>query len=251
MQTSQLDDTSQPVTGSHRRTLDAIFRHPLAHNLEWPDVVGLFGKLGSLSEQSNGQLMLEIGAHRHVMRKPHTKDLTTDEVLEVRHFLTEAGASPTHAAPPPAHRDPAPPDLPSDLLADLPADLLVVIDHHGAKIFHIDISSAEPAEHTIKPYDPHHFLHHLTHKDQDRERGQRAPEEVAYYEQIAQAVADSGRIIVAGHGTGHSNAAHHFSAYLQTHHNETYQRVVDELTTDLSATTTPQLLELARTALAS
>jgi hypothetical protein len=126
---------------------------------------------------------------------------------------------------------------------------MVVVDHHGTRLFHIDVGSDDASKHVIKPYDPHHFLHHLTHKDQSRERGQRAPEEASYYEQIARAVAAGGSIVVVGHGTGHSNAAHHLVEYLRTHHSETYQRVVREVVVDLSSITSPQLLDLARQAL--
>jgi len=101
----------------------------------------------------------------------------------------------------------------------------------------------------IKPYDPDHFLHHLTHKDQSRERGQRAPEDASFYERIGAALAAADRIVVVGHGTGKSNAAQHLTEYLRTHHRETYQRIVHEIAADLSAITAPQLLELAEHAL--
>jgi hypothetical protein len=186
------------------------------------------------------------------MRKPHTKDLTSSEVLALRHFLIEAGVSPEHPSEPAIHPDPAHSESAHSESAEptlAAPDLLIVVDHHGAKIFHIDVTSDDASEHVIRPYDPHHFLHHLTHKDQDRERGQRAPEEPAYYERIADAVALGGNIVVVGHGVGKSNAAHHLTEYLRSHHRETYQRIVREIDADLSSITTPQLLDLARTAL--
>jgi hypothetical protein len=225
------------LTGSHRRALEAIFRHPSAHNLEWRDVVGLIGQLGVAHERANNEFVFEVGGHRQIIHKPHTKDLTRDEVMELRHFLTQAGCAPGHASEAPAHPDPAAPGL------------LIVADHHGTKIFHLDLEADKIAEPVIRPDDPHHFLHHLTHKDQDRERGQRAPEEPAYYEAIADAVALGGQIVVVGHGSGHSNAAHHLVEYLKSHHPETYQRIVRELVADLSSITPPQLLDLARRAL--
>jgi hypothetical protein len=221
------------LTGSHRRTLDAIFRHPTAHNLDWRDVVAVMGELGNVHEASNDSFTFEIAGHRHVMHKPHTKDLTGEAVEELRHFIGKTGLSPEAAAQP----VPAAPDL------------LIVVDHHGAKIFHVDVTPDEGSAHVIRPYDPHHFLHHRMHKDQSRERGQRAPEEPAFYDAIAAAVALGGRLVVVGHGAGKSNAAHHLVAYLKTHHRETYTRVVRELVADLSAITPPQLLELARAAL--
>jgi hypothetical protein len=227
------------LTGSHRRTLEAIFRHPLAHNVEWRDVVGLIGEIGEAEEKHNGEFVFEVAGKRLELRKSHHKDLTGDQVIELRHFLGQAGVSPEGSSQPAAHARPAEPSL------------LIVVDHHGTKIFHLDVTSADASEHVIRPYDPHHFLHHLAHKSQSREPGQRAPEEPAYYEKIADAVALGGKIVVVGHGTGKSNAAHHLTQYLRAHHRETYNRVVREITADLSSITTPQLLDLAQQALLS
>ena len=225
------------VTGANRGTLDAIFRHPLAHNLEWRDVVALFEKLGEVEEKSNSEFVFQVLGEEHLMHKPHTKDLTTPQVIEVRHFLLRAGWSPD-SEPQPS----APP------LSAAPA-LMIVLDHHGAKIYHVDVTHDDASQHEIRPYDPHHFLHHLTHKDQSHERGQRVPEEPQFYEQIAQAVAAGGRIVVVGHGEGKSNASDHLIEYLRIKHNETYRRVVPEVVVDLSSTTPPQLLDIARRAL--
>lgn len=244
MKTADIDNETgsvaaglSPLTGSHRRTLEAIFRHPSAHNLGWSDVVGLIGRIGDVHEKSNSEFEFEIAGKRHLMHKPHTKDLPSPAVLEIRHFLMRAGFSPERSSEPEPRPDPAAPSL------------LIVVDHHGTKIFRVDVSSDEASEHVITPYDPHHFLHHLMHKDQSRDRGQRAPEEPAYYQKIAEAVALGGNIVVVGHGTGKSNAAHHLTDYLKTHHRETYQRIVREIDADLSSITTPQLLEVARKAL--
>jgi hypothetical protein len=246
MNTARGDDGTKPaagtlssVTGPHRRALEAIFRHPLAHNLEWSDVVRLIGEVGETQEKASGEFEFKIAGKRHIMRRPHSKDLTSSEVLEVRHFLTQAGLSPELPSQPAPRPDPAAPSL------------LIVVDHHGTKIFLVDVTSDDASEHVIRPYDPHHFLHHLVHKDQSRERGQRAPEESAYYERIADAVALGGKIVVVGHGEGKSSAAQHLTEYLRSHHRETYRRIVREIGTDLSAITPPQLLDLARQALRS
>jgi hypothetical protein len=231
------------VTGSHRRTLEAIFRHPTAHNLEWSDAVALIEKIGEVDRKSNNEFTFTVAGEQHFIRKPHTKDLTSSEVLELRQFLLHVGWS--HGDPP--HSTVYP-------VAAAP-DLLVVVDHHEARIYSIDASGGDiskheiGSKHEIRPYDPHHFLHHLTHKDQSRERGQRAHEDPSFYERIAQAVAAGGRIVVAGHGDGHSNAADHLIEYLRAHHRETYQRVVSQVTADLSSVTQPQLLEIAEKAL--
>jgi hypothetical protein len=200
-------------------------------------VVGLIEKIGVVQRKGDNKFAFDIAGEHYAMHKPHTKDLTSSEVADLRHFLQRAGWSPagqSSAAAPPA---------PAAL------SLLVAVDHHGASIYRIDATPADAAKLEIRPYDPHHFLHHLTHKDQSREQGQRAPEEPAFYQQIAQALAAAARIVVVGHGTGKSNAARHLVEYLRTHRHETYLRVVREIEADLSAATPPQLLQLAEQAL--
>jgi hypothetical protein len=225
------------VMGSHRKTLEAIFRHPSAHNLEWRDVIALIKKIGGVEEKANGEFAFSVAGERHLMRKPHTKDLSGSEVIELREFLLRAGWSPESPSQPAVHPTPVAPSL------------IVVVDHHGAKIYHMAVTSDDASKQEITPYDPHHFLRHLAHKDQSREQGQRAPEDPSFYERIGKALAAGGRIVVVGHGTGKSNAAHHLTEYLRLHHRETYQRIVREVVADLSSITTPQLLEIAQQAL--
>jgi hypothetical protein len=223
--------------GAHLRTLEALFRHPPAHNLEWMDVISLIEKIGTAEEKSNNKFSIEVGEQHYLMHKPHGKELTSTEVVDLRHFLQRAGWSP--GAPSQAAARPE----------SSPLTLMVVVDHHGAKIYRIDSTPEDAGKRQIAPYDPHHFLHHLTHKDQSREQGQRAPEDAGFYQRIGDALAAGGRIVVVGHGTGKSNAAEHLSEYLRTHHSETYKRIVLEIGADLSAATTPQLLALAERAL--
>jgi hypothetical protein len=225
------------VTGSRRKTLEAVFRHPSAHNLEWTDVVALIEKIGEVEEKSNSEFAFKVSGERYMTRKPHTKDLTGSDVAELRHFLVTAGWSADGPPQPVAASN------------DLHPTLLVVVDHHEAKIYHILNGAEDAARQEIKPYDPHHFLNHLAHRDQDREQGQRAPEDPSYYKEIAQALSVGGKIVVVGHGTGNSNAAHHLVEYLYSHDRETHQRIVGEVVADLSSVTTSELLEIAKQAL--
>lgn len=199
--------------------------------------MSLFNKIGTVERKSNNEYVFHVGGKNHSMRRPHTDHLTTQEVMELRHFAVHVGWSPDSPAPLEKHPDPGPPDL------------LVTVAHHEARVYEMDVASEDVADHVIRPYDPHHFLHHLTHKDQSREQGQRAHEDATFYERIAQAVAAGGRIVLVGHGTGKSNATHHLAEFLQAHHPETYQRVVGEVAVDLSAVTAPQLLDVGRSAL--
>jgi len=200
------------------------------------DVIALFDNIGTVHRKANSKFALELAGQHYLLQKAHTKDLTSSEVVDLRHFLERAGWSA---------------EAPSQAAATrhvVPATLIVVVDHHGAKLYRTEPGSGEASPHKITPYDPHHFLHHLTHKDQLREEGQRAAEDPGFYRQISDALAAAGKIFVVGHGKGKSNAGRHLVEYLRVHHAETYQRVVREVEADLSAITTPQLLELAERA---
>ena len=225
------------LRGAHLRTLEALFRHPTAHNLEWMDVVTLMEKIGSVQQEGDQKFAFQVGNERYQMHKPHAKDLNGSEVADLRNFLRRAGWSADSS-----------PTQTSDATT-APLTLMAVVDHHGARIYRLDESNNSPSKREIRPYDPHHFLHHLAHKDQSREEGQHAPEDTEYYERIGQALSAAAQIVVVGHGTGNSNAARHLTGYLRTHHRETYQRIVQELEADLSAITTPELLALAERSL--
>src|SRR6204780_4264020 len=99
------------IHGAHLRTLEALFRHPTAHNLEWMDVVSLIEKIGVVHRKANDKFAFDVGAEHYQMHKPHTKDLTSSEVVDLRHFLQRAGWSPEGPSQAPARPDPAPPTL--------------------------------------------------------------------------------------------------------------------------------------------
>jgi len=226
------------LDGSDGRTFDAIFRHPQAHNLKWSDVVALFETIGEVEHKANNEFILILGTERHSMRAPHTKDMSLPEIAGLRRFLIRSDWS----AEGPPQQQPEPP-------ADAAPNLLVVLDHHEGNIYEIEAASPGVSKLTAKPYDPHHFQHHLAHRDQSRERGQRTHEDLSFYERLSDGLTNAGKIIVMGHGKGHSNAASYLMEYLRTHRHDTYQRIVRDMEVDLSSLTLPQLLAIAREAL--
>jgi hypothetical protein len=226
--------TRHRVLNRDRRTLEALFRHPAARNLAWSDALHLVERLGSVHQEHNGRLLLVIGEQRHVLHEPHAKELNAEEVQQLRKFLEGAGVTPATV------------DVMDDDHAGAAAtapDMVVAVDHHQTRLFTIE-GAAESAR-TLRPYDPHHFLHHLAHRQEKELRGQREPEEPAYYSQIAAALAAARRIVLVGHATGQSNAVAHLAEVLRAKHPETFARVVATKAVDLSSTTEPQLLALA------
>ena len=164
-QSKQLHREGSHLAAADRRTLDAIFHHPAAHNLSWMDALDLLTHLGSAEEKADGKYSLTLNGKHVVFHKPHNKQLDAHEISELRRYLVSAGISPQnpYGTPPAA--------------ASNSVDVVALVDHHSAKLYRVNLSSDHPAE-TVKPYDPYHFLHHLHHGDQLRERGQRAPEDL-------------------------------------------------------------------------
>lgn len=221
------------ATGLDRRTLDAIYRHPLAHNVSWREVVSLFNAIGEAEEQHNGEYLLRAGGHRLSMKRPHDKDLTGPDVMDLRHFLSRAGWSPDAASL-----------AQGDSTSPAPS-LIVVIDHAGANVYRIDGAGDRQG---VIFYDSEHLLHHIERAAHDMDRDENYPEDGRFFELIASAVSTGGKIVVIGHGKGQSNEAGHLSGYLQAHHREISARTVHEMVADLAHLTKPELLQLGHRA---
>jgi len=78
----------------HLRVLEEIFKHPVPHNLEWPDVFHLIEHLGSGLERHDGKYEFKVGDVTEVFTKPQHKDMQPDDVTRLRKMLAQAGVSP-------------------------------------------------------------------------------------------------------------------------------------------------------------
>jgi hypothetical protein len=58
------------------------------------DVVSLMEKMAAVHQKANDEFAFDVGAQHYQMHTPHTKDLTSSEVADLRHFLQRAGWSP-------------------------------------------------------------------------------------------------------------------------------------------------------------
>ncbi len=235
--------TDQDRTGSgphmpaaDHRTLQAIFHHPVPHNLSWMDTLRLLTHLGSAEEKADGKYSLTIRDRHIIFHKPHSKNLNASEITELRHYFASAGVSPEN----PYGSGPA--AKPESV------DVVVLIDHHGAKLYRLGLSSNQRGE-AIRPYDPHHFLHHLHHRNELQERGQRAAEDLTFYDKIAEALRDADRIVLLSHGTGESNASQILAERLKKLHPNVYARIVRQADVNTSAMTEPEIAAYARQAL--
>jgi hypothetical protein len=215
--------------GSHQRTYDAFFQHPVAHNLEWRAVKAMLESLcDHVEEENNGHIKFTRNGQTLIVHVPKHKDFSdVQELMHVRHFL-ENSASP--------------------VAADVPAGkhVLVVIDHREARIFETEMHGSVP--HSVKPFDPmtsegpERYLHSVD----DNSNGQRKPELKTFYEAVARKLQKAGKILLFGCSTGASSAMDHLIAELKKKHPVIAERVIGTIVVDEQHMTDDQLLAEAR-----
>jgi len=212
------------LTGSHRRTYERIFQHPVSHNLEWHDVHTLFRCIGQVEEEHNGSLKVTRNGQTLVLRPASTKDVAeTDELMALRHFLERS--------------EMAAPDTTGG-----GRHWLLVIDHQEARLFRSELHGAVPQ--TILPHEPALFRH--AQNSQNLSRGKEKPDPNSYFGPVAQALQAAGPILVFGTGTGAGSEMEQFVAWTKRHHPEVAKRIIGSLVVDESHLTVDQLLAKAR-----
>ena len=121
--------------------------------------------------------------------------------------------------------------------------LLVVIDHHEARVYRTEIRGAIPLH--IAPFDPHGHGRHL-HSAHEWTDGKRQPERKSFYEAIAKTLQGAEQVLLFGSGTGRSSAMDMLLADLKTHHPDVAQKIIGSVPVDAHHTTEGQLLAQAR-----
>ena len=209
------------LNGSHLRTYNTIFQHPISHNLEWREVYSLFKHLGEVTEESNGNLKITRNGQTLVLHRPNTKDVANaDEVMTLRRFLEKSETIPATADAKDAH-------------------WLLVIDHHEARIFRSEIHGGLPQKILPAEYSQH------TRDSGDVSRGKEKPDATSFFKPVAEALRTAGQILVFGTGTGTSNEMNQFTAWLNKHDPELGKRIVGSVVVDEQYLTEDQLLAKA------
>ena len=213
------------MSGTHQATYNAIFQHPVAHNLQWHDVRSMLNSISDVEEEHNGNLRFMRHGETLTVHPPKHKDLSDiQELMKIRHFL-ERSAVPAHQT-----------------VAD-GAHLLVVIDHREARIYQTQLHGSVPER--IVPYDPDGLRRHL-HNVDDEANGQRQPELKTFYEAIAQTLNGAEKILIFGSSTGSSSAMDYLLTDLKERHPDIAKRVVDTVVVNEQHMTEDQLLAQAR-----
>ena len=84
------------LSGTHRKTLRAIFDDPVRSDVAWSDIEKLLVALGAeLSEGRGSRVRISLNQVRAVFHRPHPRKETDKGALKaMRRFLIEAGAFP-------------------------------------------------------------------------------------------------------------------------------------------------------------
>jgi hypothetical protein len=220
------------VSGQLHHKLAAIYQSllhgKLPRSLHWSDIVELIGHLGQVQAHGGDEFAFVVGTRRELFKRPHTPEVGVEEVSRLRKFLKEAES-----------------DSPASKFIQ-PRRMIVVVDHHAAHIFR-DLGESRPQDTgTIKPYDPHHFHHHLVHRKEAHYEGDRVPEETSFYEEVAATLVSANEIVLIGHGSGKSSALSVLQDYLNKHHVDLSRRVKATEIVDLSALTEPEIEAIAK-----
>ena len=219
---------NEHVGHKQEMVLASLLAGKLPLNLSWAEVVELIGRLGEVQPHGGNEFVFVVGSQRAFFKRPNTHSLEAGEVSRLRKFLREAGVDTR-------------PGKPSQ-----PGRIVVVIDHHSARLYQNAGGASSESETSVKPADPYGFHHHLIHRKEAHYEGERVPEDTAFYEQVAKDLAPAREIVLIGHGTGKSSALNFLTEYLKTHHPTISQKVVATEVTDLSALTEPQIEAIAR-----
>ena len=83
----------------HRKVLHAIFAHPVSANIDPKAIEAVFEELGAeVSHNGSGHLAAKLGSHAHAFHNTQ-HSLSKDEVVAIRHFLTQSGVDPVRDYP--------------------------------------------------------------------------------------------------------------------------------------------------------
>jgi len=218
------------LTGSHLRTYNAIFQHPVAHNLQWHDVHTLFRYIGQIVEEENGNVRVTRNGETLVLHPPRTKDVAEiDEVMALRHFLERSGTPLVEAG-------------------DRNTHWLLVIDHHQARIFRSEQPHATAQN--VMPHDPEEYFRHR-HNSKEFSLGKEKPQPSSYFEPVTLALHTGGEILVFGDGTAMSSEMDQYLAWIKDHHPAVAARIIGSVVIDASHLSENQLLAQARQFFAS
>lgn len=226
------------MTLHHQATLEALYAHPLRHNIRWDHLLGLWQSLGGEAQRLDHQRLLlslpgggKLWLH-HAVGRRHAV-LGADAVLRVRHLLQDVGITPGHPVAPAARER-----------GDQARRLVIRLDHRGADVFWL---LGEAVEHTcLQPHGLWASGQNLTHRHDRDVAGQRAPIDHDYLRRLTLALETADRVLLLGHGHGEANLMQVFLDHVRRHRPELLARISATELIDDPALSEAELLAHAR-----
>ena len=82
------------LSKNHIRTLQAIFRTPVARTLQWRRIEALIVALGGIRTEGDGsRVKFELEDETIHLHRPHQKEAKPYQIRELRKFLLKAGVT--------------------------------------------------------------------------------------------------------------------------------------------------------------
>ena len=78
------------LNSDHRQVVKELFTVPPSENIEWRRVRSLLEALGSVTEEHNGKLKVELGGEVEVLEPPRGKDIDRQMIVDLRRMLSHA-----------------------------------------------------------------------------------------------------------------------------------------------------------------
>jgi len=78
------------LNSDHRDVMKQLFAVPASENIEWRKVRSLLEALGSVTEEHNGKLKVELGGEVEVLQPPRGKDIDRQMIVDLRRMLSHA-----------------------------------------------------------------------------------------------------------------------------------------------------------------
>jgi hypothetical protein len=220
----------------HMATLQALFAHPVPHNLRQSSVESLLIHLGgSVHHLSEHRLKLQLSNGNsmvlHAAGGPLHPDLDAEGIHRIRWFLEQAGITPDH------------PEAPSrPVRGEQAKRLLIHLDHRGARLWWLNGDDVKAAD--LRPHGLWSSGQRLSHRHDRDVKGQRAPLDYDYLKDLSAAIADADRVLLLGHGHGQSDLRQLLTHYIGEHHPELHSRL-ETISVDDTACSDAELLALA------
>jgi thiamine biosynthesis lipoprotein ApbE len=82
------------LSSNHRDTMARIFEHPVSHNIEWQAVLSLLEQVGTVNQEHDGSYHVTLGDETETFRRPKDKDVSSQQVVDLRRMLKNAGYGP-------------------------------------------------------------------------------------------------------------------------------------------------------------